>query len=232
MGLDLYAKIEEYLDFDEAVVILHKQFLSFIFEKDCNNILDIGCGQGYFLENLNINGKKSFGIDLSDEQILRCKQKGIKNCKCIDLKDVKDKYDCTTAIFDVVNYIPKNNLEIFFRNVHKVLNKNGYFLFDINSLFGFEDVAQGAINMDLEDKFIAIDANFEDDKLITDITLFTKNKNKSFTKENDFIIQYYYENSYLNEVLQKVGFKIEKIKDIFLHGFEQKDKYMFICKKV
>lgn len=75
MGLNLYSKIEPYLDFDEAIVKLHKEFLSFVFENDLDNILDIGCGQGYFLENLNINGKKSFGIDLSSQQINACKQK-------------------------------------------------------------------------------------------------------------------------------------------------------------
>ena len=27
--------------------------------NDLDNIIDIGCGQGYFLENLKINGKKA-----------------------------------------------------------------------------------------------------------------------------------------------------------------------------
>lgn len=45
MGLDLYAKIEPFLDFEEEVFNLHKEFLSFVMEKELDNILDIGCGR-------------------------------------------------------------------------------------------------------------------------------------------------------------------------------------------
>lgn len=231
MGLNLYSKVEPYLEFEEAIVKLHKEFLAFVFENDLDNILDIGCGQGYFLENLNINGKKSFGIDLSSEQILACKQKGIENCECIDLAKLDTKYNCASAIFDVINYIPKNDLENFFKNVYKVLNEDGYFIFDINSLFGFEEVAQGSINIDLEDKFIAIDAIYEEEKLTTDITLFTQNKNKSFSKQSDSITQYYYKEEFLKSLLIKVGFKIQKIKELSLHEFGEADKQIFICRK-
>ena len=54
MGLDLYAKIEPYLEFEEEIYTLHKEFLRFIMVNDLDNIIDIGCGQGYFLENLMI----------------------------------------------------------------------------------------------------------------------------------------------------------------------------------
>ena len=53
MGLDLYARIEPYLDFEEEIYSLHKEFLKFIMVNDLDNIIDIGCGQGYFLNNLN-----------------------------------------------------------------------------------------------------------------------------------------------------------------------------------
>ena len=52
MGLDLYARIEPYLDFEEEIYSLHKEFLKFIMVNDLDNIIDIGCGQGYFLNNL------------------------------------------------------------------------------------------------------------------------------------------------------------------------------------
>lgn len=33
MGLELYARIEEYLDFEEEVRRLHKEFLAILFKK-------------------------------------------------------------------------------------------------------------------------------------------------------------------------------------------------------
>ncbi len=231
MGLNLYSKIEPYLDFEDEVYSLHKEFMTLVMTKELDNILDIGCGQGYFLENLSINGKKSFGIDLSDYQIDACKQKGLDNVACIPLEDVQEKYDCATAIFDVVNYIPKSELEKFFNSTYETLNEEAYFIFDINSEFGFEEVAQGCITIDLEDKFIAIDANFDDNSLVTDITFFSQEKDENFKKESDSITQYYHSIETLKKLLINSGFEIEEIKEFNLHGFEESDKLIFICKK-
>ncbi|AYJ79541.1 methyltransferase [Aliarcobacter cryaerophilus ATCC 43158] len=233
MGLDLYARIEPYLDFEEEIYSLHKEFLKFIMVNDLDNIIDIGCGQGYFLNNLKVNKKKAFGIDLSIEQIKICQEKGL-NAKAISLEDVEkleEKFDCATAIFDVLNYIPKIELEKFILQVNKVLNRNAYFIFDVNTYFGFDEVAQGTINIDIEDKFIAIDAFFENDKLQTNITLFEKEESGKYTKEQDKIVQEYHKKEFLEKIIKNSGFEIVEIKEFFLHTNECADKLIFICKK-
>ncbi len=231
MGLDLYAKVEPYLDFEEEIYILHKDFLRFVMVNELDNIIDIGCGQGYFLENLKVNKKKYFGIDLSVEQIKVCEAKNL-NAQAIALKDVKEKFDCATAIFDVLNYIPKKELKQFIKETSLVLNQGASFIFDVNSLFGFEEVAQGCITIDVENKFIAIDANFENNKLQTDITLFEKQENGMFSKEQDSIIQEYHSKEFLTKLLKECGFEIQEIKEFNLHTDENADKLIFICKKI
>lgn len=186
MGLELYARIEEYLDFEEEVRRLHKEFLAILFKKKPNSVLDIGCGQGAFLEHLKFNDVDAFGIDLSAEQIKICQNKHL-NVACIPLEEVTQKYDCATAIFDVVNYIPKKELQNFFDQTNVVLHQGGFFIFDVNSLFGFEEVAQGSLTLNLEQKFIAIDATFEQNQLKTDITLFSQTQGDLFIKEYDHI---------------------------------------------
>ena len=104
--------------------------------------------EGYFLECLKANSKTAFGIDLSEHQIQVCHEKGLDNTACISLNEVKEKYDCATAIFDVINYINKDDLKQFFEDCYNLLNKDGYFIFDVNTLFGFEDIAQGCITID------------------------------------------------------------------------------------
>jgi len=231
MGLNLYSKIEPFLDFQDEVYNLHNEFMSIVFDKELDNILDVGCGQGFFIESLNLNQKKAYGIDLSSEQIEACKQRGVENVACIDLKDVKEKYDCATAIFDVINYIPKDSLKEFFENVYKALNVKGHFIFDVNTLYGFEEIAQGCITMDLDDKFIAIDAIYEDEKLVTDLTLFTKLEDGNFKKENDFITQYYHSKDRLKKMLKKIGFELEELRDFNLHSDDRADKQIYICTK-
>ncbi len=231
MGLELYSKVEPYLDFEDEIYHLHKEFLRFIMTNDLDNIIDIGCGQGYFLENLKINKKNAFGIDLSVEQIKVCEEKEL-NAQAIALEDVKEKFDCATAIFDVLNYVPKKELKKFIKNTSDILNLNGYFIFDVNTLFGFEEIAQGCITINLEDKFIGIDANFEAPLLQTDITLFEKQESGLFSKEQDSIIQEYHTKEFLKRVLKEFGFDILEIKDFFLHTQDMADKYIFICKKI
>jgi len=230
MGLELYSRIEPYLDFEDEVYTLHRQFMEFVMVNELDNIIDIGCGQGYFLDNLQINKKTAFGVDLSVEQIKVCKAKNL-NAKVIPLGEVEERFDCASAIFDVLNYIPSNALEQFIKEANLVLNQGGYFIFDVNSHYGFENIAQGCISIDLKDKFISIDANFDDNKLQTDITLFSKQKNKLFSKESDSIVQEYHSKEFLSSLLEKNGFKIEEIRDFNLHSDEDADKLIFICKK-
>ena len=230
MGLDLYSKIEPYLDFEDEVYTLHRQFMEFVMVNELDNIIDIGCGQGYFLENLRINGKKAFGTDLSLEQIKVCKAKGLE-ASAIPLDKVEKKYDCATAIFDVLNYMDKEYLETFIKDVSKVLNKDGYFMFDVNSYFGFDEIAQGCITMDLKDKFISIDAIFEDEKLQTNLALFTKQKSNLFSKEADFIVQEYHSKDFLKNLLESNGFNVQEIREFNLHCEDEADKLIFICRK-
>merc|ERR1711879_222638 len=101
------------------------------------DIIDIGCGQGAFIMHLLANGVNAYGIDLSVEQIKVCQAYNL-NADAISLEKVDEKFSCATAIFDVINYIPKNDLQAFFKDASNVLNNEGYFIFDVNTLFGFE----------------------------------------------------------------------------------------------
>lgn len=230
-ALDLYATIEEYLDFEDEVHHLYKTIGHTVLSKEPKTLIDIGCGQGEFCHIMDLNGIKTLGVDLSSKQVEIAVSKGT-NAKCIDIKDVKETFDCATATFDVINYIPKNYIKEFLKNCYDVLNDKGYFIFDINSLYGFDNVAQGTLNIELEDKFIAIDANFEENILYTDITLFTQeDKENKFVKQSGTIEQFCYTNDELSSILTEIGFEIENIINLNLHSSDEFDKYIFVCKK-
>ena len=228
-ALDLYAQIEQYLEFEDEVEALHNTFKDIIDELNPTSLIDIGCGQGAFLENFTSSDINTLGIDLSSSQIEICTAKNI-NAKCIDLCKIDEKYDCATAIFDVINYIPKKNIRKFFECTSKALNQNGYFIFDVNTLYGFEEVAQGTLNINLEDKFIAIDALYENKILETNITLFSKD-NELYKKENGSIQQFFHTKEFLTKELKLCGFDVESVLEFKLHDVEQFDKQIFITKK-
>ena len=228
-ALDLYASIEQYLDFEEETYALYNAIIQIVVSKEPKTLIDIGCGQGEFCRICSLNGIKTLGVDKSQKQIDIACLKDI-DAKCIDIQDIKDKYDCATAVFDVINYLPKDYIKIFLIDTYNLLNEGGFFIFDINSLYGFNDIAQGTLNVDTQDKFIAIDASFEDEVLYTDITLF-ESQNSCYKKQTGTIEQYYYTNEELANILTSAGFKVEKIIDFNLHSTNEADKYIFICKK-
>ena len=220
--LDLYAKIEPYLEFDE-IYNLYQKYYHIIASLDKSSILDVGCGNGIFLHNLQL--EKKFGIDLSQNQINKAIALGL-DAKVIDICEVDDKYDIVTAIFDVINYIPQNKLKQFFKCVYNVLNKDGVLLFDINSLYGFENIADGSLVIDKDNKFISIDATYKNMSLTTKITLFEKHHQYNcYNKTTNKIIQYYHKNRFLKQLLQQIGFIVE-ITECYLYS-DITDKYIF-----
>ena len=83
-----------------------------------------------------------------------------------------------------------------------------------------------------ENPDLGISANFENNKLQTDITLFEKQENGLFSKESDSIIQEYHSKEFLSKVLKECNFEIVEIKEFNLHTDENADKLIFICKKI
>lgn len=47
------------------------------FFEGCNNVLDIGCGRGEFLEILKDNGIGAYGIDMDKDMVDYCRSKGL-----------------------------------------------------------------------------------------------------------------------------------------------------------
>jgi len=70
------------------------------------------------------------------------------------------------------------------------LNEGGFFLCDINTLYGFKNVAVGSYIVDDEDRFLTVDSDFEKGEYISEFTLFEKEgkgKDRSFKKSQEII---------------------------------------------
>ena len=201
MGLELYAKIEPLLGFKETIEELYDFYIELLKSYKPNSLIDIGCGSGAFLKRVsqNLELKRACGIDLSKTMIKRAKLLGI-DAKAKDLCDIDEQFDVATAVFDVLNYLDFKALELFCSCVYKVLNPGGIFVADINTLFGFEEIAQGFLIREDEKRFVGLDSIFEDKKLVTKLTLFEKKNSKCYLKSKDKIVQYYHEAKKLSNI--------------------------------
>lgn len=124
------------------------------------NILDLACGTGVLINQLALMGYDTTGIDLSEEMIEVAKSKNIPGANfivqnmCSFILD--EKYDLVTCTFDALNYLTsKVQLMKCFKCVAESLNKNGIFLFDVNTEKLFLYYHYGIINREVnKQKFV------------------------------------------------------------------------------
>jgi len=165
------------------------------------------------------------GIDLSALMVQKAKAKGL-NIECKSICEVDKKYDAIVSVFDVLNFVHPDELDNFLNCVYNSLNEGGIFAFDINTLHGFSDVADGVMSEEKEKIFLTVDAKFEENELHTKFTVFLKDKNNTYLKEQETIIQYFHS---LKIFKQLKNFKV--VKSTYLDMYDKKDKALIILKK-
>ncbi len=224
-NLDLYAKAEHLLGIEEATEALYDLYRSELDDKDVKTLLDVGCGRGGFMQRMISDGVDCKGIDLSSVMINECKEQGL-DAECIDISDVDGTYDAIVSIFDVLNFMDKTSLTQFLNAISTKLNDDGIFIADINTLYGFSDVAEGTMSKDEEDEFLCVEAEFLNNELHTFFTLFVKNKDGSFEKYHDKIVQYFHKIKFFEKLS---GLKLIEKQTFSLYDTE--DKTLLIFKK-
>lgn len=224
-NLDLYAKAEHLLGIEEATEALYDLYRSELDELDVKNLLDVGCGRGGFMLRMQSDGVKCKGIDLSSVMVAECKAQGL-DAEHIDISKVDGTYDAIVSIFDVLNFLNHEELLSFLDSVSQKLNPDGIFIADINTLYGFRDVAEGSMSNDTVKEFLSVDAIFKDEELHTTLTLFEKESNDIYKKYQDTIVQYFHP----IKTFQKLPTLALVDKQTF-SLYDTKDKTLLIFKK-
>jgi len=224
LGLELYSKIEDLFLDKEVANNLWDRFIEILKSLNVESILDIGCGSGDFCIKAKEKGFFVKGIDLSKGQVSRAIEKGC-NCEVKDVCNLNEKFDSAVAIFDVINYMEKETLKKFFKCVENVIKR--YFIFDINTLYAMEDLAVGTLKSEDKERFATLYSEFENKKLITEITLFEKNEN-CYIKKQASITQYYHS---LEEIEKLTRLKLKDIIPISLYGSEEAEKLILVFEK-
>jgi len=228
-SLDLYAKVEDLLGVKEAAPSLYAHYLLFLNSQDFTTLLDVGCGSGDFLRQMQgaLDIPKIKGLDLSPLMVAQTTEQGY-DAECIDLCDLNGTYDVITAVFDMLNYLNKAELKRFLLCVKEHLNDGGVFLCDINTLFGLETVAVGSYIVDDEERFLTVDSDFENGEYISEFTLFEK-EGKHFKKSKETIKQFYHT---FEEIVQYSELELLQSDEVNLYDFDEADKVFLVLKKV
>lgn len=107
-------------------------------------ILDLACGEGTFAVEMAKKGYQLTGIDKSKD-ILKYAKNQAKNAKVEinflrkDMRDIsfKTSFQLVTCWYDSLNYLlTSKDLEKAFTGVYASLKEKGFFIFDMNTIYG------------------------------------------------------------------------------------------------
>ena len=138
--------------------LLETNFLISFIKKN-KKILDIGCGNGIFLDRLSqkIKYKSALGIDYSDGMILEAKKRNLKRTKfeLIDMtnkkqiKSINQKFDYIISKRSLINLNSFAEQTKVLESFSNLLNKNGRILCCENSLTALKNInyARKKINL-------------------------------------------------------------------------------------
>ena len=118
-----YSKYYDLLNRDKP----YQKEIKFVYRwaKKPKSIFDIGCGTGSYWKYYPPK-TKIFGVDKSRSMSAQPNDRGEIICADITGLKVESQFDCATALFDVINYIPTHD---WWKRIP--VKKMGYFIFDI-----------------------------------------------------------------------------------------------------
>ena len=101
--------------------------IKFVYEwaKKPRTVFDIGCGTASYWKHYP---EKTilFGVEKSKAMCEQAPYRGEVICGDVRGIKIESKFDCATALFDVINYIPKHD---WWNKIP--VKKGGYFIFDL-----------------------------------------------------------------------------------------------------
>lgn len=179
-------------------------------------VLELGCGTGAMTRLLSDRGYDMIGVDLSEDMLAVAREKSSSDILYLE-QDMREfeLYGTVRAVISVcdsMNYILENDdLEQVFRLVNNYLDPGGIFIFDMNTLYKYENViGDTVICENREHASFVWDNYFDKDTRINeyDLTLFIEEEKGLFRRYEEFHYQKAYEPEQVAELLRKAGMKL------------------------
>lgn len=188
-------------------------------------VLDLGCGTGSLTELLAARGYDMIGIDYSEEMLELAAGKRAESGQdilylCQDMREF-ELYGTVRAIVSVcdsMNYITDEAdlLEVF-RLVNNYLDPGGVFVFDLNTLFKYEQLGESVIAENREESSFIWENWYDPDDQVNeyDLTLFIRNDEGLYEKYEETHYQRAYALETICQLIRQAGMKLEAVYDAF-----------------
>ena len=189
-------------------------------------LLDLGCGTGSLTELLADQGYDMIGVDGSEEMLQIAMEKRELSGKDILylLQDMREfelygTVAGVVSICDCMNYILEwDELVQVFRLVNNYLDPNGVFLFDLNTIYKYEQVmGDSTIAEDREESSFIWDNFYDEETRINqyDLALFIREEGDLYRKYWETHYQRAYTLEEVKAALKEAGLIFETAYDAF-----------------
>ncbi len=209
-------------------------------------IAELGCGTGTITTQLAKKGYSLIGIDISEEMLLEAREKAEENKLDIlylnqDMTEFElyGTVDCVISLCDSVNYIlEEDDLLKVFKLANNYLNPNGLFIFDINTIYKFENIlGSNSFSEVTEDASYIWENYYDKEEMINEFytNFFIKDEKSTLYERFE---EYHYEKAYtidsIKELLLKVNFEICGVYDAFSFNEPQEnsERIYFVAKEI
>ena len=115
----------------------HQLFRKYIVDK---NVIDIGCGGGYFLKELSRIAHTAIGMDLSDEALRIASQENQNNLvqgSAEDLPFESGRFDSVFCLGSIEHF---SDIPQALREMSRVTKKDGWIFLMVPNLFWYKDI--------------------------------------------------------------------------------------------
>lgn len=220
----VYDLFMDNIPYEEWSVYLHTLLLRYGVSDGL--VLELGCGTGSMTELLAGCGYDMIGVDNSVEmlEIAREKQEQSGHDILYLLQDMREfelygTVRAVVSVCDSMNYITDEaDLLTVFRLVNNYLDPGGVFLFDLNTVYKYEEILGDTVIAENRDESSFIWENWYDaDERINeyDLTLFIRRQDGLYEKYDETHYQKAYEIAAVRRLLEEAGLRVEAVYDAF-----------------
>ena len=207
-------------------------------------LLDLGCGTGSVTELLAENGFDMIGIDNSEEMLEIAMEKREESGHDILylLQDMREfelygTVKGVVSICDSMNYIlDDEDLLDVFKLVHNYLDNEGIFIFDMNTMYKYEQIlADNTFAEDREESSFIWENYYDEEEEINqyDLSLFVQEEDGRYRKYEETHLQRAYEQQCVEELIKESGLELLHVYDAFTKDLPAEDsqRIYFVCRR-
>ena len=180
-------------------------------------VLDLACGTGGLAIELSHRGYDMIGSDLSIEMLEEAQEKSAREGQNIlwihqDMRELElfGTVDAIICTCDSLNYIlDLNDLKQVFRRTAAYLESGGTFIFDVNTLYKYEEILADNTYADSYDDAAFIWQNYYDPETRENeyqVTFFVEEEKDRYVRYEELHVQKAYTIAEIQECFTEAGF--------------------------